>query len=185
MTNRREGSPPAGQEAAAQGEVRQDEWPPDVNPNGASALRTVAIMLARYEIRNLRRLYDEFDQDILLPLLLGEIALHNIGALDGMATTRASADQADQPIQGLICTLKPCNAYSIAAASGLARETVRRKIARLVELGWISRRHNGHLYVSSRAMEHFGNLLTSRDLPELLEMADSVRHQFKKLKSSP
>lgn len=184
MTNRREGSPQEAQEAAAQGEARRDDWSSSANADGAGALRIVAIMLARYQIRNLRRLYDEFDHDILLPLLLGEIALHNIGGLDANGRGNSGADQADRPVQGLNCTLKPCNAYSIAAATGLARETVRRKIARLVELGWISRRHNGHLFVSSRAMDHFGNLLTSRDLPELLEMADRARHQIKKSKGS-
>lgn len=185
MTIRRDSSTPTGHEIDAQSDARLAEWPADLNADQANMLRMVAVMLARYEIRHLRRLYEEFDQDILLPLLLGEIALHNIGAFDGNGRPQASGDRADRTGQGLNCTLKPCNAYSIAAATGLARETVRRKIARLVELGWISRRHNGHLYVSSRAMEHFGHLLTSRDLPELLEMAEFARHQMKKLKSGP
>ena len=47
-----------------------------------NALRTVAVILARHEMRNLKRLYDDFEHDILLPLLLGEIALHNIGVLE-------------------------------------------------------------------------------------------------------
>ncbi len=138
-----------------------------------NALRSVALLLARYEIRNLRRLYEEFERDILLPILLGEIALHNIGARENVVEMRAGAlsgDGEEPP-----CVLKPCNAYSIAAATGLPRETVRRKIARLVELGWIRKRHNGHLYVTSRALEYFGNLLSSRDLTELLETADRIR----------
>ena len=52
---------------------------------------------------------------------------------------------------------------------------MRRKIGRLVELGWVSKRHNGHLYVTSHALEHFGTLLRSRELPELLETGDRVR----------
>lgn len=132
-------------------------------------LREVALLLARYEIRNLRRWFEEFDHDILLPILLGEIALHNIGAL---TNTNAQSE-------GERCPLKPCNAYSIAAATGLPRETVRRKIVRLVELGWVLRRHNGHLYVSSQALSHFGNLLNSRELDELNETADRVRRLLK------
>lgn len=185
MTNRREVSHSVREKLATSiEEARPQGWPASADADGANALRVVAVMLARYQIRNLRRLYDEFEQDILMPLLLGEIALHNIGGLDGVGRAHANAEGEEQ-VKGLSCTLKPCNAYSIAAATGLARETVRRKIARLVELGWVSRRHNGHLYVSSRAMEHFGNLLTSRDLPELLEMADRARHQLKKLPSEP
>lgn len=132
-----------------------------------SALRAIAIALARHEIRKLKRFYAEFDHDILLPLLLGEIALHNIGVLENAVGARDDNDESG--------VLKPCNAYSIAAATGLPRETVRRKIARLVELGWISKRANGHLYVTENALEHFGGLLRSHDLPDLLETADRVR----------
>ena len=54
----------------------------EASRNARSALRTLAVILARHEIRNLKRLYDEFDHDVMLPLLLGEIALHNVGAFD-------------------------------------------------------------------------------------------------------
>ncbi|MGL1834050.1 hypothetical protein ACKVEX_10615 [Rhodocyclaceae bacterium SMB388] len=137
-------------------------------------MRAVSIILARYELHNLKRLYDDFERDILLPLLLGEVALHNIGARERGETLPPNGDAEDW----LDCRLKPCNAYSIAAATGLPRETVRRKIARLVELGWLNKRHNGHLYVSSNALEYFGRLLLSRDLPELLETTDKVRRLY-------
>lgn len=142
------------------------------------ALRTVAVILARHEMRSLKRLYDDFEHDILLPLLLGEIALHNIGVLEnrGEFADDIGPDDGDDDDTGIYhCPLKPCNAYSIAAATGLPRETVRRKIGRLVELGWISKRANGHLYVTAHALAHFGSLLRSRDLPELLQTADKVR----------
>ncbi len=142
---------------------------PDVGP----ALRLVALILARHQIKNLKRLYDEFDHDIMLPLLLGEIALHNIGTPDARRSSAQSNDVGDEA-----CVLKPCNAYSIAAATGMPRETVRRKIGRLVELGWISRRHNGHLYISSTALQHFGRVLSSRELPELLALAARVRRKL-------
>lgn len=145
-------------------------------PDSRGALRTVAVILARHQIRSLKRLYDEFEHDIMLPLLLGEIALHNIGALENGRPVVGSGEAVRYLDKD--CNLKPCNAYSIAAATGLPRETVRRKIGRLVELGWINKRHNGHLYVSSSALEHFGQLLNSRELPELLETAAQVRKQI-------
>lgn len=145
------------------------------------ALKAVLIVLARYETRSLRRWFDDFDRDILLAILLGEIALHNIGALqNGVArrgstrtppTAEAQAADSDEDH----CGLKPCNAYSIAAATGLPRETVRRKVARLIELGWIRREDNGHLFVTDDALERFGAVLRSRALAELLETADHVR----------
>jgi CRP-like cAMP-binding protein len=142
-----------------------------------SALRTAAVLLARYQIHSLRRVFEEFDRDILLPILLGEIALHNIGALehgtdDLQLDTRDVICDADEEA---VARMRPCNAYSIAAATGLPRETVRRKIGRLVELGWIRRQDNGHLYLSARALKHFGVLLCSRDLPEFLQTAERVR----------
>ncbi|ATE62260.1 hypothetical protein [Thauera sinica] len=135
-------------------------------------LKPVALLLARHEIRNLKRWFEEFDRDILLPILLGEIALHNIGALENGADGAASGERSEGE-EG--CLLRPCNAYSIAAATGLPRETVRRKIARLIELGWISRRENGHLYVTREALAHFGSMLTSRQLAEVIETADRAR----------
>ena len=147
-----------------------------------SVRRSVALLLARHEVRNLRRWFEEFDRDILLPILLAEIALHNIGAFEShrepAATPPTPAAQApsvtDLPMwEG--CSFRPCNAYSISAATDLPRETVRRKIARLVELGWVTRRDNGHLYVSAVALEHFGALLNSRSLTDLLDTADRVR----------
>nr|WP_041642267.1 hypothetical protein [Azoarcus olearius] len=132
-------------------------------------LKRVALLLARHEVRHLRRWFEEFDRDILLPILLGEIALHNIGA------TENGKGVALGPDGDLHCPLKPCNAYSIAAATGLPRETVRRKIVRLIELGWINKRHNGHLYVTSAALRHFGGVLSSRELGDLIETADHAR----------
>ena len=82
------------------------------------------------------------------------------------------------------CSFRPCNAYSISAATDLPRETVRRKIGRLVELGWVTRRDNGHLYVSAAALEHFGSLLNSRALAELLETTERVRKLMDEARSS-
>ena len=149
----------------------------------APSLRNAAVMLAGYQIRGLRRLFEEFERDILLPILLGEIALHNIGVLEQCFTCERfdSADDCvmnevgDADLDRDFCPLRPCNAYSISVATGLPRETVRRKIGRLVELGWIRRRRNGHLYLTRRALTHFGTLLCTRELPEFLEIADRLR----------
>ena len=54
---------------------------PEEHPSAHRVLKSVALLLARHEIRSLRRWFEDFDRDILLPILLGEIALHNIGAL--------------------------------------------------------------------------------------------------------
>lgn len=154
---------------------------PPARPSARRVLRSVALLLARHEMRSLRRWFDDFDRDILLPILLGEIALHNVGALQNGVAQRVGTRPAkripasSEPPADAIEGLKPCNAYSIAAATGLPRETVRRKIVRLTELGWIHRRENGHLFITAAALEKFGAMLTSRALGELLETADHAR----------
>ncbi len=131
------------------------------------ALRSIALLLARHELRSLRSWYDAFEHDIMLPILLGEIALHNIGTRDEFEWKDRSGDWR--------CKLRPCNTFSIASAAGLPRETVRRKVGRLVELGWVVREDNGHLFVSQAALSHFGALLASRTLAEMLDTADRAR----------
>lgn len=143
------------------------------------ALRSAAIVLARYQIRNLRRVFEEFEHDILLPILLGEIAMRNLGELENSQATEEGGDWAFNPCAPET-PLKPCNAYSIAAATGLPRETVRRKIARLVELDWVCRKDNGHLYLSFNALQHYGNVLSSRDLDDVLDTADRVRRALER-----
>lgn len=154
---------------------------PDAQPSAHRVLKSVALLLARHEIRSLRRWFDDFDRDILLPILLGEIALHNVGALQNGVARRSGSRTSEPPAVtaeasvAMTNHLKPCNAYSIAAATGLPRETVRRKIVRLIELGWIHRQDNGHLFITDVALEQFGTMLSSRALAELLETADHAR----------
>jgi hypothetical protein len=147
------------------------------------ALRSAAIALARYQIRNLRRVFEEFEHDILLPILLGEIAMRNLGELENFPSAKSDDDGVFNPCAAET-PLKPCNAYSIAAATGLPRETVRRKIARLVELDWVCRKDNGHLYLSFNALQHYGNVLSSRDLDDVLDTADRVRRALEQVKAA-
>ena len=127
-------------------------------------------LLIRHEVRQLRRWFDAFDRDIVLPILLGEIALHNIGS-------KQNGGAPDMPchLEGETAALRPCNAYSIASAINLPRETVRRKVERLIELGWVSKRGNGHLYITPAAHQHFAPLLYHDCLSDLIGMADAAR----------
>jgi hypothetical protein len=122
-------------------------------------------LLIRHQLRQLRRWLDAFERDSVLPILLGEIALHNIGARQN-----GTADLSCVPDDGTL-VLRPCNAYSIASGTNLPRETVRRKIARLIELGWVRKSRHGHLYITTAAHQHFVPLLYQQCLPELLEIA--------------
>lgn len=43
--------------------------------------------------------------------------------------------------------LRKCNVSSVALATGLHRETARRKVSRLMELGLLAKRDDGHVYL--------------------------------------
>ena len=105
-------------------------------------------------IWHLSRVHELFDGDYLLARILGEVGHHNISDMMARGELRvpvASLLDAPTPDQRLL----PCNAFSIASACGLPRETVRRKVATLVKRGWLARRDNGDLYVTALPTEHF------------------------------
>ena len=86
----------------------------------------------------LRELYRTFDGDITLALVLGEIGQYGAASLylDGRSPDH-------QP--------RCCNALSIAQASGIPRETVRRKLKKLLDAGWIAECQHGGYAINPKA----------------------------------
>lgn len=129
-----------------------------VPPRGyAKCQGAVAILMADFVLEHLRQLYARFDGDLLLPMLLGEIAHHNISPL---FTARNSGDRDArgldwQKVKLGGVALLPCNAFSLSAATGIPRETVRRKIAQLVRLGWVRQDKKGQVFVVEKASQDF------------------------------
>lgn len=69
---------------------------------------------------------------MVLCLVLGEIATRNT---DLIRPERNDYNRPNAPQRQYL----PCNALSIEKVTGIPRETVRRKIAKLLDLGWIER----------------------------------------------
>ncbi|MDY0013606.1 MAG: hypothetical protein RBS40_12015 [Rhodocyclaceae bacterium] len=138
--------------------------------DGGAWVRKSAIALTRYHLRQMRRVLEDFERDALLAVLLGEIALHNLQGVEGDHGALLCSGQRRLP-----GGMRPCNAYSVAASTGIPRETVRRKVARLVELGWIEKRLGGHLFITEAALQHFEGRAVHKDVPELLAAADELR----------
>jgi hypothetical protein len=90
----------------------------------------------------LRALYQAFDGDIPMALVLGEI---------GQATTRRFTERnrldsidIDFADGGRMAeSVRPCNALSASLASGVPRETARRKVRELADRGWIMAAEGG------------------------------------------
>jgi hypothetical protein len=69
------------------------------------------------------------------------------------------------------------NIESIAAASGIPRETVRRKIAELEAIGWINRGDRGELLVTTAASEHLDGV-TKLSMDLLASVFEAINHEL-------
>ena len=135
--------------------------------------RVAALLLARYNLRYLVRLYSAFDGDLLLPIVLGEVGLYNVGGFgfdeNALAALRCYGDAFDR------LPLRPCNAFSISSSTGIPRETVRRKVSHLIHNGWISRDAKGGLTITAKAAALCLQPFDDENLPDFIATADRVR----------
>ena len=85
-----------------------------------------------------------YDGDLTLCLVLGEIASRNTERFydERRGYQPASFNGQRQYL--------PCNALSISDVTGIPRETVRRKLAKLVDLGWIEKTPDDMYVITDR-----------------------------------
>lgn len=135
----------------------------------------IAVVMGHFFLRYLNLLYREFKGDFVLCLVLGEIANHNVsGFFSENGTCLELLDQLKSYMERMK-RLKPTNAFSISEATGIPRETVRRKIAKLQEKGWIVKNEQGELVISETVSDHFTKEFNKKILAELLDASDCVR----------
>ena len=105
-------------------------------------------------VRHLVRLYAAFDGDLLEAIVLGEVAHHNLS--DYLARATEATRTGTPPVSPVPdrSDYLPTNAFSIAQATGIPRQTVRRKVKALVARGWLLEDKAG-LIVSPQPFEHF------------------------------
>jgi hypothetical protein len=134
----------------------------DVEAVHARRFAYMSMLKTRFTLPHMVGLYRHFGGDMALPIVLGEIAIRNLQAVFQM--------RADEPYDVLDLEterriverkyttehLRPANALSIAQATGIPRETVRRKVEKLIEKGWVQRDERGHLFVTRKAGEDLG-----------------------------
>lgn len=135
----------------------------------------VAIIMGHFFLRYLNLLYREFEGDLVLPMVLGEIAHHNIfrffsrkGNIIEVHEQLLTHPESKQH-------LEPTNAFSISHATGIPRETVRRKIEKLEKKGWIVKNNRGEVFMSETVSEHFMKDFNKKLLSELLETTECIR----------
>lgn len=149
----------------------------DLDKARPAALRVPWSMLrTRFVTAHLTALYQRFEGDLLLPLVLGEVATRNFQAIYQMRTEGQFQLLIPAAERHMLETgtlprswMRPANIMSIAAATGVPRETVRRKVEALVGRGWVERNASGHLYVTDLAARE----LESFDLQEAQRFQDA------------
>lgn len=102
-----------------------------------------AVILGQYHVKHWRRLYEMYQGDLVMPMILGEIAFRNVSGIIGEQDCFERGIEAQ--LEGLHSSrgLRPCNASSIALSTGVPRETVRRKLAALERDGYIVKEDDG------------------------------------------
>lgn len=133
---------------------------------------TVALLMNDHYLRYLQRLYKAFDGDVVAAIVLGEVAHHNLSVLRQGLTPRQIAARLADP--GFRDSLVPTNAFSIAQATGIPRETVRRKIAYLVKRDLLLQDARANLVVSPATATTFTTFNLSL-LQDHLDVADRLR----------
>jgi hypothetical protein len=156
------------------------EAPPSLSPEFGVGPLTLDAFLAvnMFIVRHLVRLYAAFDGDLLEAVVLGEVAHHN---LSGYLTQARAARQANAPARASVpkrSDYLPTNAFSIAQATGIPRQTVRRKVQALVARGWLLQERDG-LIVSPQPFDHFRefNTALAADAVSTLNTVLSLVHQ--------
>jgi len=135
----------------------------------------VAIIMGHFFLRYLNLLYREFEGDLVLPMVLGEIAHHNIFRFYSRMGSSIEVHEQLLTHPESKQHLEPTNAFSISHATGIPRETVRRKIKKLEKKGWIVKNERGELFMSETVGEHFMKDFNKRLLSELLETTECIR----------
>ncbi len=134
----------------------------------------ITVLMNMMLVRHLIGVYKAFDGDVVAAIVLGEIAHYNLSPLIGRTRTPVELSEALQAGRDTLSqTFVPTNTFSIAQATGIPRETVRRKVADLVRRGWIVRDADGNLFVAAEANAAFAEFHVER-LQDLLAASRAI-----------
>ncbi len=135
----------------------------------------IALRMSHFLLRYLNRLYREFDGDLALVIVLGEVAHHNVCRMFSGEGPLTPLEETNYDDPALYAKLEPCNAFSLAAATGIPRETARRKVGQLVKRGWLQRDPDGSVRIRPAVGQHFRPDFNVHLLTDLLEVSDELR----------
>lgn len=132
----------------------------------------VSLHMSHFFADYLKEIHRNFEGDLALVIVLAEIAHHSTSAWVEHRRPEAVAQVTDDVRYR---RMPSCSAFSLAAATGLPRETIRRKISRLIELGWVEKTGRADVRITPKVAEHFTPDFNMRLLDKFLQTADRIR----------
>ncbi len=130
----------------------------------------ILLRMGDFFLAYLHRLRGAFDGDLMMAIVLGEIGHHNASVYyhprSGMKAVPDSTDRHE--------IMECCNAHSLSEATGIPRETIRRKITKLLERGWIEKVEGQGLRITPACVEHFAHSFNVPTLAGLLSTASAI-----------
>ncbi len=137
----------------------------------------ISHLIAGFTVPLMRNLYHQFDGDMVQMIILGEISLYNVSQFfrkGGADVPEKLLDDMQQRGQ----LMQSCNALSISEASGIPRETVRRKVDQLLEKGWLYRDEHKRLMVRQGVSTGFArrNAETTQEILALAAKLQALLH---------
>ena len=154
--------------AAFPTELPQMHIPAGISPAVYAKHRDLlSVLMLRFMTSRLRAMYQAYDGDLTLGLVLGEIASRNTERhFDERRGYQPQYENQPKP-------LLPCNALSISDVTGIPRETVRRKLAKLLALGWIEKTPEDMYIITDKIGEVFAAFDDSQTY-DLMHTADLI-----------
>lgn len=118
--------------------------------------RELSYIVGGFMTDHLIRLYAAFDGDLAAAIVLGTIGQHYIQHYYE-TVARESHSGLDRLVDEghHLARVRTCNAMSVSAATGIPRETVRRKVRWLVAKGWVTTGRRGELALVPGMSRHF------------------------------
>jgi len=117
----------------------------------------IKINVNEFYINYMLSLYKNFDGDLLLPVILGVVAHHTIARVSKFYNYDARKI-VEYMKSGDNHLLLPCNALSISEYTGIPRETVRRKLAKLIQKGWLRQNEKSEVFLDPSIQGIFDDL---------------------------
>jgi len=143
----------------------------------------IADLVDGFHHRHMLRVCEVFGRDPLLPLLIGEIAHRNVSALASIAA--ATARPLDDTIEAFNAQpdalMRGANAHSLSLAMGIPDATVRRKVQRLADRGWVQIGANGQLTIRYANITRVSSMIDALSVAEILAVDDEVAATCDKL----